>query len=99
MKIRVQSKTNPENYYVVDTLELTCTCKDFEWRRRHRGEWCKHLKEEIPKLGSKIKEMLEFVEYTPDVFEFLEKYGDEALEYLKLKGDVIEIKSKIKILK
>ena len=29
--------------YWVDTDRLTCTCPDFKYRRRQRGEWCKHL--------------------------------------------------------
>ena len=99
MKIRVHSKSKKDVAYVVDTLALTCTCLDFEFRRKPRGEWCKHLREEIPRLGDKINEMLKFINHNSDVFEFIEMYGEEALEYLKLKGDVMEFKTKLKILK
>jgi len=99
MKIKIKSKSNPNKDYEIDTLALTCSCPDFVNRRRYRGEWCKHLKEEIPKLGDKIKEMLLFIEKDSNVFHFIKEYGEDCLEYLVLKGDVIETKTKLKILK
>lgn len=99
MKITVQSKSNPTKKYIVDTLSLTCSCPDFQYRRQRRGEWCKHLKEEIPKLGDKLDEAIKFVETNNDVFSFIEKFGEEMLEYLKLKGDIIETRSILKIIK
>jgi len=99
MKIKVKSKSNSKLEYEIDTLALTCSCPDFINRRQYRGEWCKHLKEEIPKLGTKINDMLNFIEQNSCVFEFIKMYGEDPLEYLKLKGDVIENRNKLMVLK
>ena len=40
---KIHSFTNPKKSYIVTTN--SCTCNDYYFRRRSRGETCKHMRE------------------------------------------------------
>jgi len=40
---KIHSFTNPKKSYIVTTN--SCTCNDYYFRRKSRGETCKHMRE------------------------------------------------------
>ena len=94
MKIEIESTTIRGKYYKVDTINLSCSCPDYQFRQIRNGGLCKHIKDALEKLN-KYPQSLAFIDNNNNSVEFCEAFGEEQLEFLKRKGDVYEQKGKI----
>lgn len=101
------SKTSGKKY-VVDTMELSCTCPHYLFRLQGTGKLCKHIQsvldnpiqyEEIKQeTVSNLDEALNYIKQDDDVMNFIEKFGDDVLNKLLKNGEIIEQRGRLKIL-
>ena len=81
--------------YIVDTLKLTCSCPQFEYRCKKFGTLCKHIDEELNNLSNKQTQAMEFIRTNDSAVEFVEAFSEEVLTQLKQAGHIWEVKGKL----
>lgn len=96
--VKVKSDTT-EEIYDVNLNTLTCTCKDYRFRKAKVGGLCKHLIREIERCTNKKLDFTEIIEKDDDAVNFIDKYGESTLDSLKMQGDVFEERGRLRILK
>lgn len=79
----------------------TCTCPDFLYRRRLKGEICKHIKlfretyvTNNPKY-SNVDEIAQTINNGDEAYKFVEMYGEDMLNHIKKLGFVYEKTGKL----
>jgi hypothetical protein len=100
MIIQIESLTTKGKFYDVDTQELTCSCPAFTNRRRFGKVFCKHITlmlEQKTKENNPV-ELISTIREDSDVVRFINKFGEEKLNYLKTTGQVFETHGRIIIL-
>lgn len=95
--VKIKSDTSDE-IYEVNLMTLSCTCKDFIFRKAKAGGLCKHLIKEIERCTGKQLDFIKIIEKDNEAINFIEKYGEEKLDILKMQGDVFEKGGKLTIL-
>ena len=99
----VESSTGGK-FYEVDPKKPYCTCPAYKFREIKKGGVCKHISavrqmidssnaSDYDEIIAYIKEHLEV-----DAVKLIEKFGEDKINELKKKGEIIEQKGIIKIL-
>jgi predicted nucleic acid-binding Zn finger protein len=87
----VQSESRPDKFYMVNLEMTSCNCPAFKYFTK--GQPCKHI-QAIKKEEIKDTEHI-YTGQIKDAVEFVEKFGEQKLTYLKQMGDVFEDKGKL----
>ncbi len=101
---QIESKSTKGKFYDINILNRTCTCPGFMFRKacRHIKEVTDHVyaqkdnieeKREVDDIITYVKNKLEV-----DSIDLIEKFGEDKINHLIDKGDLIEEKGKIRIL-
>ncbi|MBU0461264.1 MAG: hypothetical protein KJ574_01620 [Nanoarchaeota archaeon] len=100
----VESEHTPGKFYSVDPRKPFCGCADFRFREIKRHGVFKHI-EAVRESRSKSQKpkhdkILAYVrQHSPvDSVELIDKFGEEAVNELIRKGEIIEKKGVIKLL-
>lgn len=99
----VESSTGGK-FYEVEPKKPYCTCPAYRFREMKKGGVCKHISavremidssnaSDYEEIIAYLKEHLEV-----DAVELIEKFGEEKVDELKKKGEIMEQKGIIKIL-
>lgn len=98
----VESSSKKGSYYKVDPGKPMCTCAHFIFRMKNMGGECKHIRQVRKMLvpdKTKLKQIISDIwEGNNDCVELVERYGEDAVNYLKNKGDVFEKSGKLHVL-
>jgi len=76
--------------YHVNLVEKTCDCPDFKIRRARYNDICKHIKFELDKLSTEMKDYSAEILEDNDSIHFINKHSEEILDTLKIQGIVFE---------
>lgn len=95
---KIQS-SNGKDIWEVDTINFTCTCPDYRYRRSKSGTFCKHIQKVIECITKEKIDYVKIIEANGDPISFIEKYGESTLDRLKLEGQVYEAKGKLRVMK
>jgi len=98
---RVES-SRKGSFYDVDLKKSTCTCPQFRFRLRGKGE-CKHIKACKELSAGNCEGFDEMVAYVREhVFvesvELIEKFGEECVDSMIAQGELIEEQGKVRLL-
>lgn len=102
---RVGSEANKRVFYIVDPKKKTCTCAQYRFRAKKTGEICKHIvaiTEHLKNLNkNEEKELLEVVKKLGpiDFAKLAESYSEDLINDLIKRGELIEDRGKIELLK
>lgn len=88
-----------KHMWVVNTRKLSCTCPDYRYRQAKVGGLCKHINQVLKKITGDGLDYLKAIEANPDPIDFIEKYGEDVLNGLKLRGEVLDTGKKLLILR
>jgi predicted nucleic acid-binding Zn finger protein len=96
--------------YTVDLAKEICTCPHFMYRLRGTGQKCKHIlavqdhltlrRRDMDKLNEDRYELiLSFVrrEGPVDAIKLIERWGEEEVNFLLFRGDLIEERGMIRV--
>ena len=101
----VESASSKGKFYNVDPNKPFCSCPGYIFRYRKSGDICKHIKAVKEMLNKKNEtgtdEILAYIreKETVDSIELIEKFGEDKLNYLIEKGDILEERGIIRLLK
>lgn len=100
MLIQIESETTKGKFYEIDTVKQTCTCPAFVNRKRFGKSFCKHYTKYMNQQESVTPsdKLIDAIRYDNDVLNFMNKFGEEKLNYLKITGQVFETRGKLVIL-
>ena len=100
MIIKIESLTSPGKFYEIDTMALTCSCPAFANRRRFGKDFCKHIQKFITEVAKENSPeiLITAIREDNDSVRFVNKFGEEKLNYLKTTGQVFEAHGRIVIL-
>jgi len=101
---KVESASRKGKFYVVDLKEQTCTCPHFLLRMKRIHGLCKHL-QAVKDKGEKrdIKSYGKIIGYVQkkgkvDSLELIKKFGEDAVDDLLSRGELIEEEGRVRIL-
>lgn len=86
-----------KNVYSINMKSLTCSCPDYRFRKAKVGGICKHIQEVLEIITGEEPDFKSFIQKDNDPIKFIDKFSDEKLEELKMKGEVIERKGKLEV--
>lgn len=104
----IESLSKPGTFYKVDPDKPFCTCPDFRFHHLKMGGVCKHIaavQEHVGKQGKASgksdAEILAYVEQQREVdaLQLIAKFGDAAVDGLIKRGELIEQKGRIALLR
>lgn len=95
--IKIKSDSS-DQYYDVDLIKLTCTCKDYIMRKAKIKGMCKHILKAIKENTKSEINYKDIIKQDNDAISFIEKYGEEELVILKKRGEIIEKHGKLILL-
>ena len=84
--------------YIVNLSKKSCSCPDWRNRQSKVHGICKHLKEELNKRNTDLKDYSNEILHDNDSVHFIDKYGEETLNMLILQGIVFEKNGKLFLL-
>src|SRR3989344_8434904 len=99
---KVESSSREGKYYIVNLQEGSCTCPHFFLRLRSVHGICKHIQAVKDKAEKRdIKSYGKIIGYVQkkgevDSLELIKKFGEEAVDDLLSRGELIEEKGGIK---
>lgn len=100
----VESSSRKGKFYVVDLDKGTCTCPHFRLRMARIHGLCKHMEAvKDENEGRDIKSYGKIIDYIQekgevDSLELIKKFGEDAVDDLLSRGELIEKEGKIRIL-
>ncbi len=101
---KVESSSSAGKFYIVDFSKGTCTCPHYRTRMVRIHGLCKHLEAVKDKIEQRDDEtyskIIDYVNGKEEVdsLELIKKYGEEAVDDLISRGELIEKEGKIKVL-
>lgn len=101
---KVESSSEKGKFYVVDLEKQTCTCPHFRLRMQRIHGLCKHIQVVKDKFEKRdVKSYGKIIGYVQknkevDSLELIKKFGEEAIDDLLSRGELIEEEGKIRIL-
>ena len=102
---KVESSSRKGKFYIVDPVKGTCTCPHYKMRMARIGGKCKHLQAVADKAQKRDKKsynnILEFVKKSKkevDSLTLIKKFGEEAVDDMISRGELIEEHGIIKVL-
>ena len=99
---KIESSSKKGKFYTVDPAKPSCDCAQFIFRARKAGGVCKHItavRETLKPDEKKLEKMLEEIkEGNNDSIDLIAKYGEAAINELKLEGEVFEKAGKLYLL-
>lgn len=101
---KVESSSEKGKFYIVDLDKQTCTCPHFRLRMQRIHGLCKHIQAVKDKLEKRDVEsygrIIDYVQKKGEVdsLELIKKFGEEAVDDLLSRGELIEKEGKITIL-
>ena len=96
---QIESKSSKGKFYDVNILNRTCTCPGFRFRRS-----CRHIQEVINQAYNQKSDVFdEIISYVKshlevDAITLIEKFGEDNVNELINRGEIIEERGKIKLL-
>ena len=105
----VESSSRKGKFYEVDIKKPFCSCPQFMFREIKMHGECKHIKEvrdflakrrkPSRKEAGKEKGLLDELRNGPvDSIKLIKKYGEEMIDDLKKRGEIIEERGEVRIL-
>ena len=91
-------------FYVVDLIKGTCTCPHFRLRLARVHGMCKHMQAVKDKVESRDSEsygkILSYVNEKGEVdsLELIKKFGEDAVDDLLSRGELIEKNGMVRVL-
>ncbi len=101
---KVESSSQKGKFYTVDLEKGTCTCPHFLLRLKSVHGLCKHIEAAKDKSEKRdVKSYGRVIEYVRkkgevDSLELIKKFGEQAVDDLLSRGELIEQEGKIRIL-
>jgi predicted nucleic acid-binding Zn finger protein len=104
---KVESASTKGKFYTVDVNKPFCSCLGYIYYARRKGGVCKHIQavqeliaKKKTKKGSSPDKIIEDVKKKGEIESIIliEQYGEEAVNELIKRGELIEVKGKIKLL-
>ena len=101
---KVESSSTKGKFYVVNLDMETCTCPHFLLRMKRIHGLCKHIeavKDKAQKRDTKsYGKIVGYVQKKGEVasLELIKKFGEQAVDDLLSRGELIEEKGKIRVL-
>lgn len=101
---KVESSSRKGKFYIVDLGKGTCTCPHFVLRLRRVHGMCKHMgavKDKSEKRDVKgYGKIIDYVQKKGQVesLELIKKFGEEAVDDLIRRGELVEKKGNIRVL-
>ena len=109
----VESASRKGKWYSVDPKKPWCDCPAYKFRHMKSKTACKHIKavreyvektqqETIAEAAEQTDEILAWIEEnggTVDAVELIDRFGEEAVDGLVERGELLENKGRITILK
>ena len=104
----IESSSRKGEFYKVDPDKPFCTCAGYRFRYLKSGGVCKHIVavqeyagKEGAKEGKSDADILAYVkkQETVDALDLIGKFGDAAVDSLLKRGELIEQKGKIMLLR
>ena len=86
-----------KNVYSINMSNLSCSCPDYRYRKAKVGGICKHIQEVLETITGEEPDFKTFIQNENDPIKFIDKFSDEKLEELKMKGEVREYKGKLEV--
>jgi len=101
---KVESSSHKGKFYIVDLEKGTCTCPHFILRLKRIHGLCKHIqsikdkdeKRDVKSYGRIIGYIQKRGEV--DSIELVKKFGEEAIDDLLSRGELIEKEGKVRVL-
>ena len=103
-KYKVESEHQKGKFYIVDLNGPSCTCPHFLLRLKRTHGICKHISAVKDKSEKRdVKSYGKIIGYIQkkgeaDSLELIKKFGEEAVDDLLSRGEIIEEQGKIRIL-
>ena len=100
----VESGSRKGKFYIVDLSKGTCTCPHYVLRLRKIHGFCKHIEAVKDKIEERDSEsyakIIEYVNKKGEVesLELIKKFGEEAVDDLLSRGELIEKEGRIRVL-
>ena len=101
---KIESSSRKGTFYLVDLNNQTCTCPHFILRMKRIHGICKHIqavKDKDQKRDTKsYGKIIGYIQKKGEVasLELIKKFGEQAVDDLLSRGELIEEKGRIKIL-
>ncbi len=101
---KVESSSRKGKFYIVDLDKQTCTCPHFLLRMKRIHGVCKHIQAVEDKAQKRdVKSYGNIIGYVQKKrivgsLELIKKFGEQAVDDLLSRGELIEEKGKIRIL-
>ncbi len=101
---KIESASRKGKFYVVDLSKGECSCPHFILRMKRVHGMCKHLEAVKDKFESRDSEayskIVEHVKENKEVdsLELIKKFGEEAVDDLLSRGELIEREGKVRVL-
>ena len=101
---KVESSSRKGKFYIVDLKEETCTCPHFLLRLKQIHGMCKHIQAVKDKIQKRdVKSYGKIIGYVQkkrivSSLELIKRFGEDAIDDLLSRGELIEEKGKIRIL-
>jgi predicted nucleic acid-binding Zn finger protein len=102
---KVESSSRKGKFYIVDLEKQTCSCPHFLLRLKRVHGMCKHIiavKDKVEKRDTKsYGEIIGYVQKKGSVesLELIKKFSLDAVDDLLSRGELIEDRGRIRILK
>lgn len=100
---KVQSSSEKGRFYTVDIVKRVCDCPAYRFRYQKKGLLCKHIEAALThheKLGDSGEEITDFVRKKGpiDSIRLISMFGEDPVNDLLHKGELIEKRGRISIL-
>src|SRR3989338_6969875 len=101
---KVESEHRKGQFYIVDLEKQSCTCPHFKLRLQRVHGLCKHIQAVKDKSERRdVKSYGRIIGYIQkkgeaESIELIKKFGEQAVDDLISRGEIIEQEGKIKIL-
>lgn len=102
-KFRVESSKKGK-FYVVDLAEPSCSCPHFQIRMRRIGGECKHIKAVRDSTEKRTKKDYDSIlsavkkKGSVETVKLIEEFGEQAVDDLLARGELIEQAGFVRIL-